>query len=125
MASRIGSSASSLITPNGTTNGYSVNAYINDYVNYFVWAQYINERPIYPSEMAELASISPGYVLAYDIAFYDNNLGEWISQTSLFSLSYTAYAITMGSCPGMALNGYGWYEIPSGFENQYTAGFYG
>ncbi|WP_460172891.1 hypothetical protein [Vulcanisaeta sp. JCM 14467] len=26
--------------------------------------------------MAELASISPGYVLVYDVVFYDNNLGE-------------------------------------------------
>ncbi|WP_054856681.1 hypothetical protein [Vulcanisaeta sp. JCM 16159] len=121
--------------PNGTTNGYSINAYINNYANYFVWAQCINERPSYSSGVSNLAIISLGYVLVYDIAFYDNNLGEWISPTSLSSPSYTAYAITMNSCPGMIPSNYGQYEMPSGFpssgaqvtgfENQYTNQFCG
>ncbi|WP_054856020.1 hypothetical protein [Vulcanisaeta sp. JCM 16161] len=56
----------------------------------------------------------------YDIAFYDNNLGEWVSPTSLSSPSYTAYAITMNSCPGMVPSSYGQYEIPNGFPNSGT-----
>ncbi|ADY02191.1 hypothetical protein VMUT_1991 [Vulcanisaeta moutnovskia 768-28] len=119
--------------PNGTTTGKSINAYVNNYASYFVWAQYINERPVYSGQMANLPYISPGSILIYDVVFYDNNLGQWILPTDLTSPSYTAYAIIMNSCPGMVPSSYGQYVIPSGFpnagteatgfENQYTTQF--